>query len=523
MQHHLHNKRITNEEQVKKMGLILDFDDIARRGSMSKEEGLIAKWYGIYSSRQKGDHMARIVIPGGIITSVNARDIADMSDKYAQGKISVTTRQALQFHRLQIKDLPQMLRDLKKAGLSTFHGCGDVTRNVTACPWAKFCKHKRVDVMPYVLETAELLTNSRDLDNLPRKFKLNFSGCDAGCGQTYTNCVGANAVLKKNDDGIDELGFRVFIGGGLGWKPFIGQEVYSFVPADMIAKVSRGIGILFRDYGDRTSRKHARLKFVVDRLGIEKCRELLEGIFKDEKVDTSRFETGTINECGGDIPSRPLRELDPKDKDNLCIHRIMIPKGELSSHDFRKIADLSEIYGDKHIYTTNRQNLEIHGVSETKKTELKREVSNLSFNSDGFYGLQDVVSCVGTTYCPLAVTQTHELFDRLQSIVNENKYEPIREKILVNITGCPNSCGQHYIADIGFRGLRIRQESGSVEGYQIRVGGRLDTIGIEIGDYTLDDSVVVFRRILDGFIDTCKQNDYDSLSECISKEGVELC
>ena len=522
MQHHLHNKRITNEEQVKQMGLVLDFDEIARKGSMSKEEGLIAKWYGIYSSRQRSDHMARIVIPGGIITSVNAMDIADMSDKYAQGKISVTTRQALQFHRLQVKDLPQMLRDLQKAGLSTFHGCGDVTRNVTACPWAKFCKYKRVDVIPYVKETAELLTNSRDLDNLPRKFKLNFSGCDAGCGQTYTNCVGANAVLRNND-GHQELGFRVYIGGGLGWKPFIGQEVYSFVPADMIAKVSRGIGILFRDHGDRTSRKHARLKFVVDRLGIEKCRELLEGIFKDEGVDTASFEIEPIKECGVDIPSRPLRDIDPRDTNGLCIQRIMIPKGELSSNDFRRIAELAEIYGDKHIYTTNRQNLEIHGVSEAKKDQLQQEVNKLDFKGDGFYGLQDIVSCVGTTYCPLAVTQTHKLFDILQSIVNEDKYELVRSKILVNITGCPNSCGQHYIADIGFRGMRIRQETGSVESYQVRVGGSLDTIGTEIGEFTQDDSVEVFRRILDGFLVACKENDYDSLADCISKEGIEIC
>ena len=523
MQHHLHNKRITNEEQVKEMGLILDFDEIARKGSMSKEEGLIAKWYGIYSSRQRDDHMARIVIPGGIITTVNAKDIADMSDKYAQGKISVTTRQAIQFHRLQIKDLPEMLRDLKKAGLTTFHGCGDVARIITACPWAKFCEYKRVDVSPYVQETTELLANSRDLDNLPRKFKINFSGCGAGCGQTYTNCVGANAVVRKNKVGDEEIGFRVFIGGGLGWKPFIGQEVYSFVPAEMIAKVCRGVGILFRDHGDRTSRKHARLKFVVDRLGIEKCRELLEGIFKEEGVDSSSFETAAIDECGKEFPNRPLCDLDPRDSDGLCIQRIMIPKGELTSDDFRKIAELSEIYGDQHIYTTNRQNLEIHGVSEAKSKELQQEIQKLNFNSKGFYGLQDVVSCVGTTYCPLAVTQTHSLFDKLQDIVNEEKYKTIRDKVLVNITGCPNSCGQHYIADVGFRGMRIRQESGSVEGYQVRVGGSIDTIGTEIGEFTFDDSVEVFRRILDGFVEACKEKEYDSLSECIKEEGIEIC
>ncbi|MEA1952320.1 MAG: hypothetical protein U9N87_13125, partial [Planctomycetota bacterium] len=137
MQHLLRQRRVCSEEQIKEMGLTLDFDDIARKGGMSKEEGLVAKWYGIYSSCRPGDHMARIVIPGGIATSAQARDIARLAEKYASGKISCTTRQAIQLHKLQLADLAPMLRDIKRAGLTTFHGCGDITRIITACPWAK--------------------------------------------------------------------------------------------------------------------------------------------------------------------------------------------------------------------------------------------------------------------------------------------------------------------------------------------------------------------------------------------------
>ncbi|MCP4454538.1 MAG: hypothetical protein GY809_24030, partial [Planctomycetes bacterium] len=158
-----HNiKKISEEEIIKESGLVLDYDEIARKGSMSREEGLISKWYGIYGSRGPGDHMARICNPGGKLTSVQIRAIAAMSEKYcAHGMVSFTTRQAAQLHRLQLKDLAPFLRDVKAAGLTTFHGCGDVARNVTACPWASECEHRLFDVRPYAEQTARHLTESR--------------------------------------------------------------------------------------------------------------------------------------------------------------------------------------------------------------------------------------------------------------------------------------------------------------------------------------------------------------------------
>ena len=522
MQHLLGHRRVSSEEQVKDMGLTLDFDEMARKGGMSKEEGLIAKWYGIYASRQPGDHMARIIIPGGVTSSAHAKSIAKLSDVYSCGKVSVTTRQTVQYHKLQLKGLAGMLRDLKKHGLTTFHGCGDVTRNVAACPWSSICQYRRFDVLPYAKKVSDVLSECRDLDNLPRKFKINFSGCNAGCGQPYVNCIGANAVVRKAADGSDEFGFKVVIGGGMGWKGFVAQELYSFVPAVSIVKVSRAIAILFRDNGDRFIRKYARLKFVVDRLGIEKCRELLEEIYRNESVDSSSFEVVEVEDCGGDIPSRPLRDNNPVDDDGNVIQRIMIPKGELSSADYYRIAELSEIYGDKYLYNSNRQNIEIHGVKPAKVDELRAEIGKLGYQTEGFYGLQDVVSCVGLTYCPLAVTRTHDMFDWFQEIVHEDKYKSIREKVLVNITGCPNSCGQHYLADIGLRGRRIREVQGSVEGYQIRIGGTQQQFGEIIGDFTFEHSKVVLEMVLDTFADICSNEQYDSLAEYVRKNGVSV-
>jgi formate dehydrogenase major subunit len=519
VQRNLSKIRRSDEEAVKEAGLVLDYDEIARKGSMSREETSISKWYGIYSSRQPGNHMARVVIPGGQLTSVQARALARLSKKYSPGRISFTTRQSAQLHCLKLKELAPFLREIKEAGLTTFHGCGDVTRNVAACPWAEICPHRRIDVLPYAKKVAEYLATRRDLDNLPRKYKINFSGCQGDCGQPYINCVGATAIVRKNAEGKEETGFRVVIGGGMGWRAFVAQPLYGFVPEDKIVDVCRTVGYLFRDHGDRYIRMYARLKFVVHRLGIEKCRELVNEYLDKDGVDRSRFESGVIEDCGPAVPERPLCEPHPLGTDGLCIQRIKIPKGELLSEHLERIAELSEMYGDKHVYSTNRQNLELHGVDVRRLPELKREIETLGLETEDFFGLSDVVTCVGTTYCPLAVSTTHSLFDKLQSLVHEEKYEPIRNKVIVNITGCPNSCSPYRIADIGFRGLRVREMEGSREGYQVTVGGTQTNFGQVVGEFKEVDCVRVTTAILDAFM-KLRRGD-ETLAENVARLSVE--
>ncbi|MFZ5833108.1 MAG: FAD-dependent oxidoreductase [Planctomycetota bacterium] len=519
MQRDLSKLRRSDEEAVKEIGLVLDFDEIARKGSMSREETSIAKWYGIYHSRQAGNHMARVVIPGGQLTSVQARALARISSVYSPQRISFTTRQSAQLHCLKLKHLPFFLRDIKAAGLSTFHGCGDVTRNVAACPWASICPHRRIDVLPYAKATAKRLAESRDLDNLPRKFKITYSGCGGDCGQPHINCIGVVAILRERPDGRSETGFRVLIGGGMGWRPFIGQMLYSFVPEDKIVDVCRAVGILFRDHGDRYVRMYARLKFVVHRQGIEKCREIVDAALDQEGVDRSRFEVEPVEDIGPPVPDRPLLEPRPLGTDGMVIARIKIPKGEMSSEHLARIADLAEMYGDKHVYSTNRQNLELHGVPPARLAALHAEVAKLGLETEDFFGLSDVVTCVGTTYCPLAVSTTHRLFDLLQPIVHDKKYDSIRDKVIVNITGCPNSCSPYRIADVGFRGLRIRNQVGSTEGYQITVGGREDRFGDVVAELKEVDCVRAFETVLDTFI-KIRQGE-ETLSENVDRLGPE--
>jgi ferredoxin-nitrite reductase len=520
MQFNNEPSRRSEEEYIKDQGLFIDYDEIARRGKMSKEELLISKWYGVYQQRQSGDHMARIVIPGGKLTSSDIRAIAEASKNFASGHISVTTRQALQLHKLQLSQLPDFFRFIKKNNLSTFHGCGDVVRTIPACPLAETCKHARINVLPYAVKALKTLTDMRDLDNLPRKFKINFSGCNASCGQTYMNCVGVNAI-EGIINGQIVKGFKVVIGGGMGWKAFVGQELFGFVKEDAIIDVLRAIALLFRDYGDRYNRAKSRIKFVVDTLGIEKCREIVLKFLSDEHKNSDGIIIETVEDIYQSLlPIRPLTEQDPVGTDGTVSVRILIPKGELTADSLISIADLADRYGNTNVYTDNRQNLEIHGVNPTDVAALKKAIAVLNYKTDGYFGLDDMVCCVGTTYCPKAVTETRKLFDKLHPVITQSKYASIRYKGIINITGCPNSCSPYRIADIGFRGAKIREEQGVTEGYEIILGGSQTLHGEKLGDLKFEDCIAVTEKILDSYVK--EQGAFPFLNDFIRSKDISF-
>ncbi len=510
--------RRSEEEYIKDQGLLIDYDEISRRGNMSKEELLISKWYGVYQQRQSGDHMARIVIPGGKLTTSDVRAIADASKIFASGHISITTRQALQLHKLQLSELPDFFRFIKRNNLSTFHGCGDVVRTIPACPLAETCKHARLNVLPYAVKALKALTDMRDLDNLPRKFKINFSGCNASCGQTYMNCVGVNAI-EGSVNGQIVKGFKVVIGGGMGWKAFVGQELFGFVKEDSIIDVLRAIALLFRDHGDRFNRAKSRTKFIVDNLGINKCREIILANLVSEQKTIDGIINETIDDIHQEsIPSRPLTEQDPVGTDGNISVRILIPKGELTADSMLSIANLADQYGNSSLYTDNRQNLEIHGVDPSDVVTLKKEITSLNYKSDGFFGLDDIVCCVGTTYCPKAATETRNLFDKIHQLVSQEKYASIRYNGIINITGCPNSCSPYRIADIGFRGARVRDTQGVVEGYEVLIGGDQLSHGVKVGEYSTDACVTLTEKILDSYL--AESGDFKFINDFVRSKDI---
>jgi len=518
MQRQLNLARVSEDEEIKAAGLYIDFDEIAKKGGMSKEEGLIAKWYGVYGSRQAGNFMARMAIPGGVITSAQARQIAITAENYAQGRISITTRTALQYHWVKLKNIPPMLRELASEGLSTFHGCGDVARNVTACQMAENCPHRVVNVRPYARDTARLVGRCRDLDNLPRKYKINWSGCLAGCAQPYMNCLGLMGV-RCLSGGQPVEGFKAVIGGGMGWKGFVAQDLFGFVPADRAVALTRAVGLLFRDHGDRYNRAKARLKFVVQRLGVEQCRKIILENLQAEGISIDGMSAESVKSVGPAPPERPLVDQEIAKIEGPTVVRVRVPKGEMTSPQLRRIAELSEIYGDQRIYTTNRQNCELHGIEPEKVADAQAAIHQLGLATGGVSGLRDMVACVGTTYCPKAVSTTRDLFDVLLPVVSSPKYQAIDEYARINITGCPNACSPYRITDIGFRGMRIREERGSVEAYEMLIGGDQQAHGQKLGEFKLPDCAAVLEIVLDTFIQ--HRQAKETLTACVTRIGIE--
>ncbi len=518
MQRRITNLRRSDDEVVKDGGLLLDFDEIARHGKMTLEESKVAKAYGVYTTRHPNFFMARVVVPGGVLTTSQVRGLSKIIEAYAQGRICLTTRQALQLHYLRLGDLAPMMRELAKYNLTTFHGCGDNIRNTAACAWASNCPHRRFDVLPYAHQTAELINACRELDNLPRKFKVTYSGCEGNCGQPLINCLGITAVVCDRPNG-QQTGFRVAIGGGMGWRPQVGELLYGFVPRDKIQPVCHAVTTLFRDHGDRFDRSMARLKVVVENRGIDECRRIVEESLDADGVDYSDFEKALLPDCGPAVAARPMATVEPAGDDGDSIAQIMVPKGEIDFHSLNRIAELCERYGDKFVHITNRQNFEIHGVDPRKLPELQTEIGKLPVATGSFFGLDDVVPCVGTTYCPLAVTETRRMYDMLQSVVKQEKHDAIRSAAVINITGCPNSCSPYHIADIGMRGMRIRENQGSAEGYEIRLGGTQERFGQVLGEFKSEDCPRVVQAVLDTFA-ACRQGE-ETLADTIWRRQEE--
>lgn len=512
-------RRRSEEEYIKDSGLFIDYDEIARKGKISKEEALVSKWYGVYQSRQAGTHMARIVVPGGKVNTGQARLVAELSEKYSKGLISITTRQAIQLHMLSLDILPDMMRSLGTVGLTTLHGCGDVVRPIAACPLAETCKYKKFNVLPFAQEAMKELSAMRDLDNLPRKYKISFSGCSGGCAQPYMQCNGFIAVQKEIEGKIID-GFKVVIGGGMGWKAYVGQELFSFVPKERYLDVARAIILLYREHGDRFNRTTSRLKVVVDNYGVEKCREIVLDFLKLEGKSIEGLEWDKVTYINEETPQRPLTEEDPRGTDGLTTIRVIVPKGEFTAEQFVSLAEIAEKYGNQNLYTDNRQNLAIHSVEDKNVEKVKKEIHALGFKTEGFFGIRDVVSCVGTTYCPKAVSATRELFDEIHELVKDPKYNKIEKQAIINITGCPNSCSPFRIADIGFRGMRIRKEdSGAVEGYEMVIGGDERDHGRKIGDFKAIDIPHIVRDLLDLFLE--EHIEKETLREFALRKGID--
>jgi sulfite reductase (ferredoxin) len=405
--------------------------------------------------------MMRIGIPNGILSASQLRTIGELTQKHARNLADITTRQNIQLHWLTIESLPEVVDALDAIGLSPKGACGDVVRNVTGCPLAGVAHDELIDASPIATEIAHLLTANPDFYNLPRKFKISASGCPSWCNYPEINDVALTAVKRG-----EEVGYSLRVGGGLSNEPHLAVKLDAFVRPDQAVAAARVVAEIFRDQqGLRESRERARLKYMFMR----------EGWTAESFLDEVNSRLGYKLDPGVEenVPDEILRDhvgVHPQRKEGLYYVGASVLRGRLTGEQLVAAAELAERFGSGSLRCTISQNLIIVDVPKEKTAELVRELGQIGLHVEGSMFWRGAVACTGTEFCKLAISETKG-FARWLVEELEERLPGFDQQLKLHITGCPNSCGQHWIADIGLEGKKIKHEGKLTDAFYFCLGG----------------------------------------------------
>jgi sulfite reductase (ferredoxin) len=449
--------------------------------------------------------MQRIKIPAGGLNGSQLETMAELAEEYSDGIAHVTTRQDFQLHYVHIDDTPSVMRRLAAANITTREACGNSVRNVTACPYAGVCTDESFDVTPYSRALSRFLLGHPDCQSFGRKFKPAFSGCaQHACGLTSLHDLGLIAKTRVNEaTGREELGFEMYVGGGLGAVPYHAKLLDSFVPPEELLPLTQAIARVFARLGEKKNRNRARIKFLVQDLGIEKFRELVfeerkllpfdprwteyieqaraefqEAPLKPssaENVELSQLVTiGNLNGDSEDFKRWLKFNLRPQRQPGYVTVTVALPLGDITANQLRSLADIIRRFTRETIRTTVEQNFAIRWVSKADLPELYKALHAAGLANIGAGALVDITSCPGTDTCKLGISSSRGLAAELRRQVEEKNFESDEavQKLHIKISGCFNSCGQHHVADLGFYGVSRKIAGHSVPHFQVVLGGQ---------------------------------------------------
>jgi sulfite reductase (ferredoxin) len=439
------------------------------------------RWWGVYTQGdgagvtggQNGEgkalqcFMVRIRIPNGFLNSAQLRTLADLTRRYAHGIADITVRQNIQLHWVTIEALPDLLDALAKAGLNTISACGDVTRNVTGCPVAGVDADEICDASPLALQASQMLAGNNDFYNLPRKFKISIAGCRVWCPYPEINDVGLTATTRVLR-GTPEVGFSLRVAGGLSTEPYLGARLNAFVRWHQVLPALKGIAELFRDADVlREHRERARLKYLFLRHG------WTAESFLDELQRRIGFAFDpAVDENPPDDVFRDHVGIHAQKQTGLCYVGAAVLRGRITAEQMFAAADLAERLAKGELRTTNMQNLLIVNVPGSNVDSLAKEMDAIGLRVAGSSFWRGTVACSGTEFCKLAITETKS-FSRWLVEELEERLPGFEEHLKLHVTGCPNSCGQHWIADIGIDGKKMKVDGRLVDAYYFCLGGAL--------------------------------------------------
>ncbi len=454
--------------------------------------------HGTYGQRQPGFQMLRVKIAAGVLKPAQLRVLADIADEYSTGRGHLTTRENIQFHFVKLENVGAAMRLLADAGLTTREACGNTVRNVTACPVAGICPGEAFDVTPYALGVSRYLLRHPDFHDLPRKFKIAFSGCenDGDCAVAGIHDVGLIAQVRGNN-GTSRRGFKVLVGGGLGSLPTEAAVLTDFLPEEELLPTIEAILRVFTETGNRKNKLMARLKFVLRAKGIEEFRRLVAEKRKVSQVPAEVFTVPTpIKPSLVTIAPMPLSssasspqndpEYDRWAEHNLVFQRqagyggvwIKLSAGTFHSKQMRGLADVLEKNELSGVRIAVNQDLVIPWVPFDRVRAVYDELGALDLATPGARTISDVTGCPGATTCNLGITRSLTLAEVLSRELNGYTDTEI-QKLRIKISGCPNSCGHHHIADIGFYGNVRKVGEQQAPYYQLLLGGKVNADGVQ--------------------------------------------
>jgi sulfite reductase (ferredoxin) len=451
--------------------------------------------HGVYGQRQEGVHMVRVKIPWGGLTSRQLERLAEVAEESPRGVGHITTRQNIQFHFVKPEALVDTLRRLAEVGLTTREACGNTVRNVVACPHAGVAPDEPFDVTPYAEATARFLLRNPMNQNLPRKFKISFSGCQDHCGLAPIQDIGAVAVVR-GDNGTSQHGFQLSVGGGLGPSPQVAQVLEDFTAAEDLLVTIAAIVRVFDRTGNRENRNLARLKFVVRNLGMAKFRDLvlkereaLRGVLAGKipavvaQGDSPRPTPGGGEHAGAPNGDPGYRRwwstnVRPQKQAGYSMVTVRLTLGDVAAQQLRVMAFVARQFGDAWVRTTNQQNVLLRWIPSPKLASVYRLLKAAGLADPSADRLADITACPGADTCQLGITSSRGLALAIGEIFrNGHGHLADEAGIRVKISGCPNSCGHHNIASIGFSGGSKEFDRQQVPTYQVFLGASLKLDG----------------------------------------------
>jgi len=474
--------------------------------------GTYFKWWGIYT---QGDglgvtggsggegkaseyFMMRIGLPNGLLTAHQLHVIADITAKYARGIADITTRQNIQLHWLTIESLPEVVEALTAIGLSPKGACGDVVRNVTGCPLAGLDGHELLDASPLAVAIAHELTANPEFYNLPRKFKISVTGCPIWCSYPEINDVSLTA-LKRVKDGKEEIGYSLRVGGGLSNEPHIALRLNAFIPQDKAQETVKAVCEIYREQEAlRENRTRARIKYLFMRHGWT-ADTMLAALEAKLRYTFDPCEEGPI----ADDVYRDHVGVHRQKQDGLSFVGVTVLNGRLTAEQLHALASLSETFGDGHLRATIGQNIVLVNISNAKTQALVQEIAALGLQVQPTVFYRGAVACTGTEFCKLAIAETKGFAKWLVGEMEE-RMPGFEQQIRLHVTGCTNSCGQSWIADIGLEGKKLKKDGKMVDAFYFCVGGAVGEhagIARQIGyRAAAEDCPEAIERLLQGYL-----------------------